>query len=86
MGFGVGLVVAPMVDAILTDTPVRDAGSGAGLLSTVQQVGLALGIALVGGLTARAGILVASAGFSGAGSLPAGSDGWPDSGSPSPSS
>jgi EmrB/QacA subfamily drug resistance transporter len=48
MGFGFGLVVAPMVDAILTDVPVRDAGSGSGLLSTTQQVGMALGIALVG--------------------------------------
>jgi EmrB/QacA subfamily drug resistance transporter len=48
MGFGFGLVVAPMVDALLTGVPVRDAGSGSGLLSTTQQVGIALGIALVG--------------------------------------
>jgi EmrB/QacA subfamily drug resistance transporter len=47
-GYGFGLVVAPMVDAILTDVPVRDAGSGSGLLSTTQQVGMALGVALVG--------------------------------------
>jgi EmrB/QacA subfamily drug resistance transporter len=47
-GFGFGLVVAPMVDLILTGVPVPDAGSGSGLLSTVQQVGMALGYALVG--------------------------------------
>lgn len=47
-GFGFGLVVAPMVDAILTGVPIPDAGSGSGLLSTNQQVGMALGVALVG--------------------------------------
>ncbi|MEV0033970.1 MFS transporter [Nocardia sp. NPDC050793] len=46
-GFGFGLVVAPMVDLILTDVPAGDAGSASGTLSTVQQVGMALGIALV---------------------------------------
>lgn len=47
-GFGFGLVVAPMVDLILSDVPVRDAGSASGVLSTTQQVGMALGVALVG--------------------------------------
>jgi EmrB/QacA subfamily drug resistance transporter len=47
-GYGFGLVVAPMVDAILTGVPVADAGSGSGQLSTMQQVGIALGVALVG--------------------------------------
>ena len=47
-GFGFGLVVAPMVDLILAGVPVPDAGSGSGLLSTAQQVGMALGYALVG--------------------------------------
>jgi len=47
-GFGFGLVVAPMVDLILTDVPTRDAGSGSGQLTTIQQVGMALGVALVG--------------------------------------
>jgi EmrB/QacA subfamily drug resistance transporter len=47
-GIGFGLVVAPTVDLILTDVPVRDAGSASGLLSTTQQVGMALGIALAG--------------------------------------
>jgi hypothetical protein len=47
-GDGFGLVVAPMVDAILTEVPVEDAGSGSGLLTTTQQVGMAVGVALVG--------------------------------------
>ncbi|HEU5161270.1 MAG TPA: MFS transporter [Streptosporangiaceae bacterium] len=47
-GFGFGMVVAPMVDLILSGVPVRDAGAASGVLSTIQQVGLALGVALVG--------------------------------------
>jgi EmrB/QacA subfamily drug resistance transporter len=47
-GFGFGLVVAAMIDLVLTDVPVRDAGSGSGLLTTVQQVGAAVGVALAG--------------------------------------
>jgi EmrB/QacA subfamily drug resistance transporter len=47
-GIGFGLVVAPMIDLILTDVPVRDAGSASGLLNTTQQLGMALGVALVG--------------------------------------
>jgi EmrB/QacA subfamily drug resistance transporter len=47
-GIGFGLVVAPMIDAILTEVPVLDAGSASGLVSTTQQVGMALGVALVG--------------------------------------
>lgn len=47
-GFGFGLVVAPMIDLILTDVPVDDAGSASGLLNTTQQLGMVLGVALVG--------------------------------------
>lgn len=47
-GYGFGLVVAPMVDAILTGVPLEDAGSASGLLTTTQQIGMALGVALVG--------------------------------------
>jgi EmrB/QacA subfamily drug resistance transporter len=47
-GIGFGLVVAPLVDLILTGVPIRDAGSGSGLLTTTQQLGMALGVALVG--------------------------------------
>jgi MFS family permease len=47
-GYGFGTVVAPMIDLILTGVPVGDAGSASGLLSTIQQIGMALGVALVG--------------------------------------
>lgn len=47
-GVGFGLVVAPMIDLILTDVPIRDAGSASGLLNTTQQLGMALGVALAG--------------------------------------
>src|SRR5262249_42064921 len=47
-GFGYGLLIAALVDLILTDVPDRDAGSGSGLLNTTQQAGYALGYALVG--------------------------------------
>jgi len=41
-------VAAALVDLILIGVPVRDAGSGSGILSTTQQVGMALGVALAG--------------------------------------
>lgn len=47
-GTGFGLVIAPIIDLILTDVPVRDAGSASGLLSTMQELGMALGVALAG--------------------------------------
>jgi len=47
-GFGFGLMVAPMLDLVLTGVPANDAGSATGLLSTIQQVGMALGVALIG--------------------------------------
>ena len=43
-GFGFGLVAATLVDLILTGVPIRDAGSGSGVLSTTQQAGMALGM------------------------------------------
>jgi hypothetical protein len=45
-GVGMGLVVAPIFDLILTDVPRRDAGSASGLLNTSSQLGQAFGIAL----------------------------------------
>ncbi|MFI7665481.1 MFS transporter [Nocardia sp. NPDC049526] len=47
-GFGFGLFVAPTVDLILSGVPGHDAGSASGQLSTIQQVGMALGVALAG--------------------------------------
>ena len=47
-GAGLGLVVVPLTDVVLSAVPVDDAGSASGTLSTFQQVGGALGIAIVG--------------------------------------
>ncbi|MFD7279902.1 MFS transporter [Streptomyces sp. NPDC059862] len=47
MGAGMGLIVAPLTDAILSEVPREHAGSASGLISTVQQMGNALGLGLV---------------------------------------
>ncbi|KUL32528.1 MFS transporter [Streptomyces regalis] len=47
MGVGMGLIVAPLTDAILSDVPREHAGSASGLINTVQQMGNALGLGLV---------------------------------------
>jgi EmrB/QacA subfamily drug resistance transporter len=47
-GFGFGLVVAPITDIVLSGVPTEDAGSASGLFNTTQQVGAALGIAIIG--------------------------------------
>ena len=47
-GVGLGLLVVPLLDVALATVPINDAGSASGALSTFQQVGAALGVALVG--------------------------------------
>ncbi|MEU6820495.1 MFS transporter [Streptomyces atriruber] len=47
MGVGMGLIVAPLTDAVLSDVPQEHAGSASGLINTVQQMGTALGLGLV---------------------------------------
>ncbi|WP_329011885.1 MFS transporter [Streptomyces sp. NBC_01601] len=47
MGAGMGLIVAPLTDAILSEVPREHAGSASGLINTVQQMGNALGLGLV---------------------------------------
>ncbi|WP_410871269.1 MFS transporter [Nocardia sp. A7] len=47
-GAGFGMVVAPTLDLLLGQVPVREAGSASGLLNTGQQLGTALGVTLVG--------------------------------------
>lgn len=53
-GFGKGLIAPALIDRTLRDTPPRDIGSASGLLLAIQQVGGALGLAVVGTLTAAA--------------------------------
>jgi EmrB/QacA subfamily drug resistance transporter len=47
-GFGFGCIVAPLQSVILSRINPVFAGSASGVLSTVQQVGSALGVALIG--------------------------------------
>ncbi|MFJ2092089.1 MFS transporter [Streptomyces sp. NPDC087901] len=47
MGAGMGLIVAPLADAVLSEVPKEHSGSASGLFNTVQQMGNALGLALV---------------------------------------
>lgn len=47
-GVALGVVMAPLVSAILAGLPAQHAGVASGVLSMVQQAGNALGVALVG--------------------------------------
>ncbi len=47
MGVGMGLIVAPLTDAVLSEVPREHAGSASGLINTVMQMGNALGLSLV---------------------------------------
>ncbi|MFD4139188.1 MULTISPECIES: MFS transporter [unclassified Streptomyces] len=47
MGAGMGLIVAPLTDAVLSDVPREHAGSASGLINTTGQMGMALGLGLV---------------------------------------
>jgi EmrB/QacA subfamily drug resistance transporter len=49
-GVGMGLLTAPLIATVLADMKPAQAGAASGVLSTAQQVGNALGIALVGAL------------------------------------
>jgi EmrB/QacA subfamily drug resistance transporter len=54
VGFGVGLSLAPSMDAVLGELPPDQSGSGTALTMTLRQVGGALGIALLGSVLASA--------------------------------
>jgi EmrB/QacA subfamily drug resistance transporter len=46
-GIGLGLLVVPLVDVALATVPTSEAGAASGAYGTVQQVGAALGVAVV---------------------------------------
>ncbi|MGI8867996.1 MAG: MFS transporter [Mycobacteriales bacterium] len=59
-GLGFGLAVIPMADLVLAVVPRPDAGSASGLFTTMQQLGAAVGVAIIGvvffgALTSHAG-------------------------------
>ena len=47
-GAGLGLLVVPLVNVVLTAVPASDAGGASGVFSTAQQLGDALGVAIFG--------------------------------------
>jgi len=47
-GAGLSLLVIPLVNVVLAAVPVQVAGGASGLFSTAQQLGGALGVALLG--------------------------------------
>ncbi|HTP14707.1 MAG TPA: MFS transporter [Streptosporangiaceae bacterium] len=52
MGAGMGLVMAPASTTIMTTVPARQAGAGSAINDTIREVGGALGVAIVGSLSA----------------------------------
>ena len=47
-GFGMGMVFVPMFDVILAGVAPHELGSASGLLESVQQLAMSVGIAAVG--------------------------------------
>jgi sugar phosphate permease len=47
-GAGMGLAIAPLATLVLAAVPEREAGSASGLLATAQNVGNAIGVAVIG--------------------------------------
>jgi MFS family permease len=54
MGAGMGLVMAPASTTIMTTVPSDQAGAGSAVNDTIREVGGALGVAVIGSLTAAA--------------------------------
>jgi MFS family permease len=54
MGAGMGLVMAPASTTIMTTVPSHQAGAGSAINDTIREVGGALGIAVIGSISAAA--------------------------------
>ena len=52
MGAGMGLVMAPASTTIMATVPAHQAGAGSAVNDTIREVGGALGVAIVGSVTA----------------------------------
>ena len=48
LGLGLTLLVVPLTDVALAQTSIANAGAASGVLGTFQQVGSAIGVAVVG--------------------------------------
>jgi len=58
VGFGIGAVLVPLSSAVLAGVDARLAGAAAGVLATAQQVGGAVGVAVIGVAFFAAGSVV----------------------------
>lgn len=47
-GIGLGLVIAPLFDFVLAALNEDEVGSGSGVLNALQQLGIAIGVAIIG--------------------------------------
>ncbi|MFJ6294390.1 MFS transporter [Streptomyces griseoviridis] len=45
-GWALGMIMAPLMSAVLSDVPFQNAGSASGLTNTVNQMGMAIGLGL----------------------------------------
>lgn len=50
VGLGMGLMIAPLFDFILAGVDDHEVGSASGVLNAVQQLGSAVGVAVLGTL------------------------------------
>ncbi len=48
IGAGIGMVMAPVTTVIMASTPVEQSGMGAGILSTIRQIGAVMGLSVLG--------------------------------------
>jgi hypothetical protein len=63
IGLGVGLATPPLTSAALAAVPLERSGMAAGVVNTARQLGLALGVAILGTtFTSRAGNVLQSKG------------------------
>ncbi|MBB6550281.1 MFS transporter [Nonomuraea rubra] len=49
-GLGLGLTAPSLINVVLAGMPARDAGAAGGVLTTITQIGNALGVAVLGGV------------------------------------
>ena len=50
VGIGLGFVVVPLINVILSRARIEDAGAASGVLSTLMQIGYSVGIAFIGSI------------------------------------
>jgi MFS family permease len=48
IGAGMGLCITPLTSIVMSSLPVEQSGAATGALSTMQQLGNALGVAVIG--------------------------------------